>query len=283
MASPAKKPKADATLSIAEAFAVSRAEKRAAFIPYITAGFPALDSTVPLLLALQRGGADVIELGMPFSDPMADGPTIQKSSYDALVNGVKLDHCFDYVAAARAQGLTVPVVLMCYTNPFLSYGEDKLAARAKLVGVEGFIVVDMPPDDAGAFATCLEARGLAFIPLVAPTSADARMAALAKLAKGYVYCVSLTGVTGSRSELPADLPVFLKRVRASFGTDFPIVVGFGLSTPAHVAHVHAMGADGAVVGSKVIEELRRHATLPEQEKGLEAYTRHMRGGGAAAS
>jgi len=144
--------------TIEQAFEACRAQSRPAFIPYLTAGFPTMASTVPLMLALQKGGADVIELGMPFSDPMADGPTIQKSSFDALSNGVKMDDCFRYVKEAREQGLTAPIVLMGYTNPFVSYGEKKLAEKAREVGIEGFIVVDMPPDDAGLFSSSLTAK-----------------------------------------------------------------------------------------------------------------------------
>jgi tryptophan synthase len=194
-----------------------------------------------------------------------------------LANGVKMDDCFRYVTEARAAGLKAPIVLMGYTNPFVSYGEEKLATRSLEVGVEGFIVVDMPPDDAGLFSAALEARGLSFIPLVAPTSADARLKLLAGIAKGYVYAVSLTGVTGSRSELSPELPAFVGRVRKAFGADFPIVVGFGLSTPEHVQQVSGMGADGAVVGSSVIQEIRKHSTLDAQAAALTLYVKHITG------
>jgi tryptophan synthase len=240
-------------------------------------GFPTLNSTVPMLLALQRGGADVIELGMPFSDPMADGPTIQKSSFDALANGVKLHHCFEYVAAAREQGLTVPVILMGYCNPFASFGDDKLTETAAKSGIDGFIVVDLPPDDAESFSNACAKHDLCFVPLIAPTSTDKRLALLGKLAKGYVYLVSLTGVTGSRTELSAGLPDLIQKAKSYFS--IPICIGFGLSTPEHVAQVFKAGADGAVVGSGIINEIRAHVTETpkQQENALEMYVKKMAG------
>ena len=228
-----------------------------------------------LLLALQTGGADIIELGMPFSDPLADGPTIQKSSFDALQNGVKMRHCFEFVEQARAKGLTVPVVLMGYYNPFQSFGEEKLAQRCAEVGIDGFIVVDLPPDDAETFAGACNKHNLSLVPLIAPTSTDDRLALLAKLASGYVYLVSLTGVTGARTDLPENLPKLIERAKKVFTV--PLAVGFGLSTPEHVKRVYEAGGDGAVVGSAIINEIRAHpkADAAAQVKGLEEYVKRM--------
>lgn len=262
--------------TIKEAFQRAGEENRPAFVPYITAGFPKLDSTVDLLLALQEAGADIIELGMPFSDPLADGPVVQKSSHEALLNGVKTAHCFKFVETARERGLVVPVVLMGYVNPFMSYGERRLAESAKRVGVEGFIVVDVPPDDAKLFTDAFDELGLCFIPLVAPTTTEERMKLLAKLTKGYVYAVSLTGVTGKRTELSAALPEFLARVKSHFG-EVPVAVGFGLSSPEHVRKVYELGARGAIVGSAVIEKIRSAGEDKEaQKKALIEYVKFMR-------
>ena len=271
---PSKRQK-QSVLTVAEVFAKCAKENRPAFIPYLTAGFPTMESTVPLLLSLQRGGADIIELGMPFSDPLADGPTIQKSSFDALSNGVKLADCFRYVREARDQGLTTPIILMGYYNPFMNYGETKLVDDAVDNTVEGFIVVDLPPDETGGFASLCKSRNLCLVPLVAPTSTDKRLALLAESTTGYVYAVSLTGVTGSRTELSKDLPAFIGRVKNAF-KNMPVVVGFGLSTPEHVQQVQGFGAHGAVVGSAIIQEIRKNEKdLKAQEKALEEYVSYM--------
>ena len=181
------------------AFAKANAENRPAFIPYVTAAFPDADSTVPMLLALQEGGADVIELGMPFSDPMADGPTIQRSSFIGLSNGVTTKSCLESVVEARKRGLTVPVILMTYYNIFSAYGEAKMVKDcAETYGIQGFIVVDLPLEEAAVFSEACKTHDLCFVPLVAPTSQDDRLATIAAHSSGYVYCVSVTGTTGAR-------------------------------------------------------------------------------------
>jgi tryptophan synthase len=237
------------TSRIAAAFASAKAASKCAFVPYITAGFPGRADTVPVLLGMQAGGADVIELGVPFSDPLADGSTIQEANEAAVAAGITVADCIAFVGAARAAGLTVPVVMMGYYNPFMQYGEARLAADCAAAGVDGFIVVDLPPEAAGTFRAATETHALAMVPLVAPTTTDARMCQIAAIASGYVYCVSVTGVTGQRSELPPDLASFIGRCRAAFAV--PLAVGFGLSTNAHVKTVGTM-ADGAVMGSRVV-------------------------------
>lgn len=262
-------------VTIAETFEKCRKENRPAFIPYLTAGFPTLESTVPLLLALEKGGADIIELGMPFSDPLADGPTIQKSSFEALSNGVTLPDCFRYVTEARKLGLTAPIIIMGYYNPFMNFGETKLVDTAVASTVEGFIVVDLPPDETGNFSELCRSRNLCFVPLVAPTSTEKRLKMLGESTTGYVYAVSVAGVTGSRSELPKELPAFIERVKSAFN-DTPVVVGFGLSSPEHVKQIKTMGAEGAVVGSAIISEIRKHESdLKAQEKALIDYVSYM--------
>ena len=227
----------------------------AAFVAYLTCGFPNAEATVPALLALEAGGADVLELGVPFSDPMADGGTIQRASEVALAGGATLTGCLAAVREARARGLRVPVVLMGYYNPCLAYGEARLVADAVSAGVAGFIIVDLPPEECRPFLGLCDAAGLAYVPLVAPTSADARMAELAKVARGFVYCVSVTGVTGARAALDDDLAAFVARVRKSV-PDVPLAVGFGISTPEQVNSVGKF-ADGVVVGSAIISKLEQ--------------------------
>lgn len=229
-----------------------RAPGKPAFVGFLTAGYPTLSITVPALLALQAGGVDVIEVGVPFSDPMADGGTIAKANQGALENGVTLKWTLETVKAARVAGVTVPIVLMGYLNPLLAYGESRLAVDAAAAGVNGFIVVDLLPEDAGSLIAELSAHGLAFVPLVAPTTPDSRLALIDSVASAFVYCVSVTGVTGARSELPPDLAAFIARVRSVVKA--PLAVGFGLSTRAHVDSVAKL-ADGVVMGSAIVRAL----------------------------
>lgn len=228
--------------------------RRPAFVAFLTAGYPKLDITVPAMLAMQQAGVDVIEVGVPFSDPLADGGTIAKANQGALDNGVSLAWVLSTVKAARAAGVTVPVVLMGYVNPILAYGEARLCADAAAAGVDGFIVVDLLPEDAKSFTAQCDVHGLAFIPLVAPTTAADRLPGVTACAKAFIYCVSVTGVTGARSELPADLPDFLARVKAAAPPGTPLAVGFGLSTRAHVEAVGGM-AEGVVMGSAIVRAL----------------------------
>jgi tryptophan synthase len=234
------------------AFAARNAAGKPAFVAFLTAGYPTLASTVPSMLTLQAAGCDVIEVGVAFSDPLADGGTIAKASEGALANGVSLAWTLQAVRDARAAGLTVPVVLMGYINPVLAYGQARLVADAAAAGVDGFIVVDLLPEDAGSFLALCGAAGLAFVPLVAPTTPDARLPLIAAAASAFVYCVSVTGVTGARTELPPDLADFLRRVRAH--VKLPLAVGFGLSTPAHVAAVGGL-AEGVVMGSAIVRAM----------------------------
>lgn len=224
----------------------------------MTAGYPNPNETVNLLLAMQAGGSDVLELGIPFTDPQADGATIQKANETALKFGVSLNQCLDMVEEARKQGLAVPVVLMGYYNPFLSFGFDKLMDKSKAVGVDGFIVVDLPPEEGSTFVTKATSRGLAYIPLVSPTSTNDRISYLSSNAGSFLYCVSVTGVTGTRTALPTDLKEFIDRVRAN--SQAPLAIGFGISSPDHVKEVSEI-AEGIVVGSAIIATID---SAPEQ-------------------
>jgi tryptophan synthase len=254
--------------ALSKAFSAAAAANRAAFVGFVTAGYPSRDQTVETLLAMQEGGTDVIELGVPFTDPLADGATIQKANEVALAGGspVSLHDCLGFAKAAVAKGLTTPVILMGYYNPFLAYGLDRLMQDCLASGVAGFIVVDLPPEEGHDFIALCTKYKLSYVPLLTPTSTDERIRQLASVASSFLYCVSLTGVTGARAALPPELPAFVARIRAQ--TSLPLAVGFGISTPAHVAEVAAI-ADGVVVGSAICKEL--------EEGGPKAVAAFIRG------
>ncbi len=256
---------------IGAAFAAAKAEGRTALIPFVTAGYPNLAMTEQLIPALVRGGADLIEIGVPFSDPLADGATVQRASQAALANGVRLADCLPLVERLRARhGVQVPLLLMGYYNPILQYGPDRFAADAAEAGVDGFIVPDLPTEESDELLAACRAHGRDLIFLLAPTSTEARIADVAARASGFVYCVSLRGVTGARQQLP-DLEEYVGRVRRA--TNLPLAIGFGVSTAEHVRQV-GMVADGAVVASALINHLER---LPESEQpaAAEAFVRAL--------
>lgn len=257
-----------------EAFNRCRSKNEAAFIPFVTAGYPSPDETVDLLLAMQSGGADIIELGMPFSDPQADGATIQHTNQVALGFDVNIPKCLSLVVDARSRGLTAPVVLMGYYNPVLQYGLEKLVQDAAAAGVDGFIIVDLPPEEGHPFVQACNKNGIAFVPLIAPTTTDERIQYLASAASSFIYCVSVTGVTGSRGGLPADLGDLVARVRKQ--TDLPLAVGFGISDESQVGEVAAL-SDGVVVGSAIIKKI--DSSQPDKRtKNLEEFTRELKAG-----
>ncbi len=258
---------------IREAFARAKAEGRAAFIPYITVGHPDRETVAAVVPALVAAGADIVELGVPFSDPLADGVVIQRSTQAALANGVTLDVCLNEVRNLRKAGVTVPLVFLGYTNPIVQKGEEAFAALCAQAGVDGVIVADLPPEEAGGLRAACDRHGIALIAMLAPTSTEKRIAQVAALATGFVYCVGLTGVTGARDALAADLGDYLARVRAKISV--PIAVGFGISRPEHVAHVGAM-ADGVIVGSALVNRLDE---LPPAERasGAADFVRWLKG------
>ena len=231
--------------AIARRFAQLKAEGRRAFVPYVTAGHPDRARSIALLQGLEGVGADVIEVGVPFSDPLADGAVIQASSQAALDQGIRFDQVLEIISEA---GLNVPVVLFSYLNPLLRGGEDALR-RASDAGAHGVLVTDLPlgadPEREAAFAR----SPLAFIRLVAPTTPADRMAEIARTGSGFVYLISRLGVTGERRDLPAELPATAARLRAA--TDLPLCIGFGISRPAEARAVAAI-ADGVVVGSAIV-------------------------------
>lgn len=242
---------------IANTFARLRAQGRKALIPFVTAGDPDPQSTVPLMHTLVAAGADVIELGVPFSDPMADGPTIQRASDRALAKGVSLRQVLAMVSAFRADDTTTPVVLMGYANPIEAIGVDSFAEQAVVAGVDGVLVVDYPPEESADFARAMQACAIDPIFLLAPTSTPERIAQVAALASGYVYYVSLKGVTGSAQLDVAAVAARIPDIRAQTGV--PVGVGFGIRD-AQSAGAVACIADAVVVGSRIIEEIEQSAS-----------------------
>ena len=245
-------------LRLERAFARARAERRLALAVYLTVGYPDRASTGALLRAALDGGADVLELGVPFSDPLADGTTVQRASEAALRSGVTLDDCLAE-GAAVVRERDAPVLLMGYTNPFMQYGFARLATDGARAGIAGVIVPDMPAEESSELDLALAPAGLLRIDLYAPTTPNERLAKLLPNARGFVYCVSLTGVTGARRALASDVAEFVGRVRRH--TALPIVVGFGISAPEHVSALRGT-ADGVVVGSAAIDVVT--GALPER-------------------
>ena len=238
--------------AIERAFQRLAASERTALMPFLTVGYPELESALSLVPAIVRAGADLIELGVPFSDPLADGATLQAASQRALENGMTLHHCLDQIRMLRRQDIEVPFILMGYTNPFLQFGIERLAVEAARAGVDGFIIPDLPPEEADPIRRAFEAQGLDLVFLLAPTANEARIRTVTAASRGFIYLVSLLGVTGARNSLPPDLAQFVRRVRAC--TEKPLAVGFGISTPEQAALVGGE-ADGVIVGSALIKEI----------------------------
>jgi tryptophan synthase alpha chain len=257
---------------INQTFARLRAAERTALMPYLMIGFPRRESTLDLVPALEAAGADMFELGIPFSDPLADGVTVQRAGQQALANGVHLPFCLETVAALRARGVQAPLLLMGYYNPLLRYGLERACIDLAAAGGDGWIVPDLPPEEADTLAAAARAQQLDLIMFAAPTTPAERLAQIARTASGFIYCVSLTGVTGSRQALAAGLGDFLGRVRQH--TSLPLVVGFGISTAEHVAHVGTM-ADGAIVGSALLARLEQATPSSEVTEAV-AFVRELR-------
>jgi tryptophan synthase alpha chain len=260
---------------IAAAFAAARASGRAAFIPYLTAGDPDLQGTGALVGALVRGGADIVELGVPFSDPIADGPVNQRAAERALRSGTTLARILDLCAALRKED-GPPIVLFTYFNPIHRLGVAAFAERAAASGVAGVLVTDLPPEEGGELHAALAARGVDRIGLVAPTSTGARIDSIAAATSGFLYYISRTGVTGERAQLPPGLESQVEGVRRRAG-GLPIAVGFGISRPDQVAAVSRF-ADGVVVGSALVHALEGAAGNADLPARIEALCRSLTGG-----
>ena len=241
---------------IARRFAELARRGELGLIAYLTAGDPTLEATERIVLAAAEAGADVIELGVPFSDPVADGPTIQRASERALKSGTTLAGILALVGRLR-QKTDVPLILFSYYNPILQMGLEKFAASAAAAGADGVLATDLTPEEAGEYRAILRARGLDTIFLAAPTSTDKRLERIAAATSGFLYLISRTGVTGTRDALPEELPALVRRARKV--TRLPIAVGFGISLPTHVSVLGGI-ADAAVVGSAIVAEIEKAAT-----------------------
>jgi len=237
---------------IAGRFAALKAAGRKALIPYITAGDPLKSSTVPLLHGMVEAGSDILEIGVPFSDPMADGPAIQRSSERALKNGVGLSDVLKLVIEFRSKDSKTPIVLMGYANPIEAMGVEKFVLAAKDAGVDGVIVVDYPPEECGPFVELCGKAAIDCIFLLAPTSTDARIREVARAGTGYLYYVSLKGVTGVKSADAADIATHLPRLRAA--SQLPIGVGFGIKDAASARKI-SKTADAVIIGSRIVQEI----------------------------
>jgi tryptophan synthase alpha chain len=235
---------------IADVFDRVRAERQAAVMPYLTLGYPTPQRSLSLVKAAIDGGADLLELGIPFSDPLADGHTIQRATQAALQEGVTVQRCLEMAAALRNRGITTPFVFMGYYNPILAYGEEAFCRDCREVDVDGLIIPDLPPGQGERLTKGCPDHGLAQIHLLAPTSPPDRVRLVTARSQGFIYLVSVTGVTGARNRLPSGLTAFVERVRAT--TDKPLAVGFGISSPEQASEV-ATVADGVIVGSAVLQ------------------------------
>ncbi|HEY9282181.1 MAG TPA: tryptophan synthase subunit alpha [Pyrinomonadaceae bacterium] len=257
---------------VAETFARLKAEERRALIPFVMAGDPDLATTRELLVALARAGADLIEVGVPFSDPVADGPVIQRAGARALRNGVGVARVLEAVNDARAAAADVPVVLFSYFNPLLQFGVERLGAEARAAGVDGVLVTDLPPESAADFASAMRRSGLDSIYLAAPTSTDERLRLIAERASGFIYAVSRAGVTGARAEVSAEAERLVARLRKV--SALPVAVGFGISDARQVAEVWRY-SDAAVVGSAIVAEIERRAGQPDLVARVADFTRGL--------
>ena len=235
-------------------FAQAKSEKRAAFLPYFCIGYPNHEESLRAIKSVAELDVDGFEIGMPFSDPIADGPTIQAATQIALEQGTTVRKCLDAVKALREQGISQPMLMMGYVNPLVAYGADRFVRDARAAGADGLIVPDLPPEEAALFAEICAREGLALIFFLAPTSNDERIALAAANATGFIYVVSLTGITGARKDLPAYLTTYIECLRAK--TDMPLVLGFGISTPEHARQLRGL-TDGFIVASALIRAWER--------------------------
>jgi tryptophan synthase alpha chain len=222
---------------------------KALFMPYFPVGYPDLKTSIDIIEGLAKSGADLIEVGVPFSDPLADGPSIQYATQIALENGTTVRNCLAAIKEVRARGVEIPLILMSYVNPLLRYGLESLVPDAIDAGVSGFIVPDLPADEAGEFQNLVEEHGAAFAHFLAPTSNTERIELTAKYARGFIYLVSVTGITGERNAIPEDLRPFVERVRKLASQ--PLAVGFGIGSPEKARDIAEI-ADGVIIGSKLV-------------------------------
>jgi tryptophan synthase alpha chain len=253
---------------IAGRFAALRERGEKALVAFVTAGDPLPDGTAEIVLALAEAGADIVELGVPFSDPLADGPVIQAASQRALDTGMTPPKVLEIVRQVREKS-DVPLVLMGAWNPILQYGMERFAEDAVAAGADGTIITDLTPEESGQWKRVCETAGLDTIFLLAPTSTTARMALVGKLASGFIYCVSRTGITGARDDVPADLPPLVDAIRAR-AEGLPVCVGFGVGKPEQAAAISRF-ADGVVVGSRIVDMLHQERDNPAMRETLKTF------------
>jgi tryptophan synthase alpha chain len=254
---------------IDEVFRAARASERAVLIPYVTLGYPTPERSAALADAAIAGGADILELGVPFSDPLADGRVIQGATQGALAQGTSVRTCLELAAGLRTRRPEIPFLFMGYLNPILAFGEAAFCRACREAGVDGLIIPDLPPEEGGTIEALCRQEGLALVYLLAPNTPPERARLICERSRGYVYLVSVTGTTGVRDSLPSNLAAFVSRVRSL--TDKPIAVGFGIATPDHAAAV-AQLADGVIVGSAVVRRCESE-TGPSDVKGFVSVLR----------
>ena len=257
---------------IAETFAGIRARGAPGLVTYVTAGDPDLPRTEGILRALDRAGSDVLEVGVPFSDPLADGPVIQRATERALASGTTLSGVLDLVLRLRA-GIRAPIVIFSYANPILRLGAEQFVARAQAAGVDGVLVLDLPIEEAGEFRNMLAARQIDTILLLSPTTTDERLRKAASLGSGFLYAISRLDVTGARDQIAAGAEEMVRRIRRV--TDLPIALGFGISKPEHVREV-GQWADAAVVGSALVSVIAEAGASNGLNRRVEEYVRWLK-------
>jgi tryptophan synthase alpha chain len=258
---------------LAAAFEKARAEGRIALIGFVMPGFPSLEGTDAVFDGMVAGGVDIVEVEIPFSDPLADGASIQKVAFEALENGTTPTDCIEFVRRARSRHPETPIVFMSYLNPILAYGLERFAADAGAAGADGIIPVDLPPEEADEAKAAFAKHDIDIIFLVSPTSSEERIQYIAKQATGWVYCVSVAGVTGARDQLPSALPEFIAKVRAC--TAVPLAIGFGISRREHIEALTGL-VDGAIVGSAYMDVIRKAGPL-EAPEAVRRYTEVLTG------
>jgi tryptophan synthase alpha chain len=255
-----------------EAFCRIRKERKPGLVTYITAGDPDLDRTAGILRALDRAGADVLEVGVPFSDPLADGPVIQRATERALASGTTLSGVLDLLRSMRSD-IRAPIVIFSYANPILRLGTEQFADRARDAGVDGVLILDLPIEEADESRTMLAARGIDTILLLSPTTTDDRLRRAAELGSGFLYAISRLGVTGARDALAVGAQEIVERIRKV--SDLPVALGFGISRPEHVREV-GQWADAAVVGSALVDVIAREGASRDLDTRIEEYVRWLK-------
>jgi tryptophan synthase alpha chain len=257
---------------ISAAFARAKAEGRPALMPYWSLGYPDAETSLRVIEAIARAGADMIELGVPFSDPLADGPVIQRANQIALDHGITVSKCIEITTRARANGVTIPLFPMGYLNPMIAYGQTRYVQAWQAAGADGLVLPDLPPEESGDLKRECDAREMGLVQFAAPTSTDERIGLAARHASGFIYIVAVTGVTGARATLATGLREYVERVKAR-ANGIPVAIGFGISTAAQVREV-GQYVDGVVVGAALI---RAAGDAPDPAQAAYEFVRGLRG------